>query len=84
MNLTPLKANMTEVRLKDGVSVLYSYETPVALHVTNADGTWAFYKTSKFWSRTTSRHISTWLPIEKAIDKPQEFFDSLCNQVVLR
>lgn len=55
MNLTPIKANMTELEIK-GVRVLFSYRTPVALVDTHGIG----YATEKFWSQTTKRHINTW------------------------
>jgi len=60
MKLTPIKANMTEVEV-NGKTVLFSYETPVAIiEGTNPDGSIAYYKTSKKWSATTTRHINQW------------------------
>lgn len=72
MNLKPLKSNMTEVTTDKAV-ILFSYSTPVAACV-HGDG---YYRTSKKWSVTTSRHINQWLDGVKAQDKPQEFFDNL-------
>jgi len=85
MNLTPIRANMTELEL-DGMTVLFSYKTPVAALVREqtADGlmTWHQYKTEKFWSRTTSRHINQWNPRGGAFGlKPQEYFDNLLAEV---
>lgn len=57
MNLTPIRNNMNELETSD-LKVLFSYRTPVAF-VNKETG--IFYKTSKKWSRTTSRHISQWL-----------------------
>ena len=81
MNLTPIKANMTELELTNGILILFSYKTPVAL--VEPDG--YFYRTSKFWSRTTSRHINQWFKQWDAeirpIEKPQEFFDTFIKGV---
>ena len=73
MNLTPLGTNRTQLDLKDGTSVLFSYSTPVAALTDNG-----YYRTSKNWSVTTSRHIDTWLGGVLAKEQPQEYFDSLC------
>lgn len=72
MNLKPLKANMTEVSTDKAV-ILFSYSTPVACCINGED----YYRTSKKWSATTSRHINQWLDGVKAQEKPQEFFDNL-------
>jgi hypothetical protein len=80
MNLNPIKANMTELEL-DGMRVLFSYKTPVAALVReeSPEGTnWHQYKTDKFWSKTTNRHINAWNPKGGAYGvKPQEWFDNL-------
>ena len=74
MNLKPLAANMNQVEI-NGYKVLFSYETPVA--VINSLG--QHFKTEKFWSKTTSRHINKWLNGFKAEEKPQEFFDTFLS-----
>lgn len=82
MNLKPIASNMTELTLKGGLVVLFSYQTPVACHWTNGLNQ-VFYKTEKFWSRTTSRHINKWLiqtdnwTDRKIEEKPQKYFDEL-------
>jgi len=54
MKLNPIKSNMTELQLKDKV-ILFSYKTPVAFcDYSN------IYKTDKFYSVTTSKHITQW------------------------
>ena len=73
MNLTPIGTNRTQLDLKDGTSVLFSYSTPVAALTDNG-----YYRTSKNWSVTTSRHIDKWLGGVLAKEQPQEYFDSLC------
>jgi len=76
MKLTPIKANMNEVDLGDK-KVLFSYQTPVAVLIKEGE-TWHQYKTSKSWSRTTTRHINQWNPLGGAFGiKPQEYFDAL-------
>lgn len=49
------KGSSTQVEIGDKV-ILYSYSTPVAV---NYDG--KFYRTSKHYSQTTSKHINQWL-----------------------
>jgi hypothetical protein len=82
MNLTPIRANMTELTI-DGAQILFSYKTPVAVLILEPDnGGWHQYKTDKFWSRTTSRHINQWNPRGGAFGlKPQEYFDNLVAEV---
>lgn len=82
MNLKPLGANKTQLTLeKSGhdIEILFSYETPVAALVYE-NGNWHQYKTDKFWSRTTSRHINSWNPKGGVFGlKPQEFFDNIAK-----
>jgi hypothetical protein len=79
MNLRPIKQNMTELNLGNGTRVLFSYKTPVAC-ITAEDDT--AYKTDKFWSATTSRHINVWVSQFDIVDiKPQEYFDNLIQGV---
>jgi hypothetical protein len=75
MNLTPLGANQTEIKVGDTL-VLFSYKTPVAAYFAGA-----FYKTSHFWSVTTSKHINKWLDGAKVEEMPQEWFDKLFAEV---
>lgn len=71
MNLTPIAPNQNELTIK-GNTYLFSYKTLVAA---NVDG--KFYRTSKFHSKTTSKHINSWLGKAKATEMPQEWFDNL-------
>lgn len=57
MNLRPLGSNKTEVEFADGTTVFFSYETPVALQTADGD----YFRTTDFWSVTTSKHINQWL-----------------------
>lgn len=80
MNLKPIASNMTELTL-DNKTILFSYQTPVAALV-NENGNWHQYKTEKFWSQTTSRHINKWNPRGGAFGlRPQEYFDNLVSGV---
>jgi len=72
MRLQPIASNMTQVDFSNGYQVLFSYKTPLACLSDNG-----YYRTSKFWSVTTSRHINKWLDGVLAKEQPQEFFDSL-------
>jgi len=51
-----MSANMRTVSVGD-VTVLYSYGTLVAGHVAGI----GFFRTSKKWSVTTSKHINKWI-----------------------
>ena len=73
MKLKPVGSNMTVLEPNDNLSILFSYETPVAAWI-NERG---YVKTSKFWSVTTSRHINKWVKAYKPHEEPQEFFDNL-------
>lgn len=53
MKLNPVGSNQTEVEKDKGVTVLYSYKTPVAVFV---PGKGALCTTTKY-SSTTSKHI---------------------------
>ena len=77
MNLKQVGSNMTELELSGGLKILFSYQTPVACRWSNASNSHYFYKTDKFWSRTTSKHVNAW--VEKGVTdvKPQDYFDSL-------
>jgi len=84
MNLKPIKQNMTEVNVGTK-SILFSYKTPVAcFDYSEGAGHGVYYKTSKKWSRTTTRHINQWIPDSGEVsiqEKDQEWFDNLLNEV---
>lgn len=54
MKLQPIGSNQTEIEYPDGITVFYSYKTPVAVFV---PGKGALCTSTKY-SNTTSRHIS--------------------------
>ena len=80
MNLKPLASNMTEVKIGDK-KVLFSYETPVACYNPGLIRTNPYFKTNKFWSKTTTKHINKWLNGQVAVEIPQEELDNLLNEV---
>ena len=71
MNLRTIAPNMTELSINSVGTVLFSYNTPVAART--PDG---IFKTEKFWSTTTSKHINKW-GAKDAETRPQEYFDNL-------
>ena len=77
MTLNKIGNNETEVTFGD-VTVLFSYNTPVAAHVCP----YGFFRTSKSWSRTTSRHVGAFLTRHNATPsgvqtRAQDAFDAL-------
>lgn len=54
MKLNPVGSNQTEIERENGVTVLYSYSTPVAAFVPGKGG----LVSSKKYSRTTSKHVN--------------------------
>ena len=78
MELKLIASNVTEVEFGP-YTVLFSYETPVAYHQ------WTelpppgigFFRTDKFHSVTTSRHINKWLEGAEAQKVSQKHIDAL-------
>jgi hypothetical protein len=84
MNLKPIKQNMNEVTLRKDNStyrILFSYQTPVAYIRKWSDGGMVVRRTSKFWSRTTTRHINSWLGELNHCECEQAELDNLLNEV---
>ena len=87
MRLETLGANQTQITLTNGDTILFSYNTPVAMF--NRSNC-VYYRTNKKWSVTTSRHINKWLQGSEAVlpkgatckvvEKDQSFFDELIKQ----
>ena len=76
MRLKNVGSNMTEITTEKG-QILFSYKTPVAALLADADDGATVVKTSTKWSVTTSRHINKWLDGLTAVERPQAFFDNL-------
>ena len=73
MTLRKLANNVTVVCYANK-QILFSYETPVAAWLLGK----GYYRTSKFFSRTTLRHVSQWLDGREAELVDQSFLDNLC------
>ena len=56
MKLKNIASNMTELTLKNGNTVLFSYETPVAGWDENGS-----FRTTESFSMTTTKHINKYL-----------------------
>jgi len=78
MKLTNKGSNETEIRFKNGNIFFFSYETPVAARINSH-----YYKTSKHFSSTTTRHINRFLHGDTvgAVEKPQFFFDEEMEKI---
>lgn len=74
MKLAKLGNNETEVQINNDVTVFFSYNTPVAAHISGE----GYYRTSKKWSVTTSKHINKWID-GPAVERDQSFFDTLAE-----
>lgn len=57
----------------DGLSVLFSYATPVAYHEQGR----GYFRTSTRHSPTTSRHVNAWIGNATAAQVPQAILDGL-------
>lgn len=67
-----LTKTMKEIKTEKG-SILISYWTPVAF----VDNMGHAFRTSKFWSVTTSRHIRRWFQGQESYPINQEVLDAL-------
>jgi hypothetical protein len=77
LSVKPIASNMTLLETPAHI-VLFSYQTPVASFDKT---TYSFNRTAKKWSMTTTRHINKWLDSAKAVEQPQEYFDTLLGGV---
>lgn len=78
MRLRSLGGNANELEV-DGVTILFSYATPVAAHVPGA----GFFRTSERYSSTTSKHINGWLKSQNArhiVEASQEAIGGLLSR----
>jgi len=72
MKLTPIGTNVTELELENGITVLFSYRTPVAAFVPGL----GVIRTEEKFSQTTTKHTNKWIrtnhPNAKETVMPQE------------
>ena len=73
MKLSPIAANQTQVELKNGTVVLFSYKTPVAAFVPGQ----GYVRTKTQYSRTTSKHINKWVRAACCGAVDQSYIDEL-------
>ena len=57
MKLNNIGSNQTELEYSDGTKIFFSYSTPVA----GWNNEVGYFRTTKKYSRTTSRHINKYL-----------------------
>jgi hypothetical protein len=57
MKLKVIGSNQTVVSYPDGVDVLFSYNTPVAVFVPGS----GYLRSSTKYSVTTSKHVNSWV-----------------------
>ena len=75
MQLRQLGSNQSKLCFEDGKEIFFSYETPVAAYIPSL----GYVKTSKKWSRTTSRHINNFSSAYRN-EYPQDFFYTLLDE----
>lgn len=91
--ITRLNGAATQVD-HSNMSILVSYQTPVAVRVFQGINGVHLFKTDKKWSTTTSRHINKWLNeakvkllsaehCAKIIEIPQDKLEQLIETGVL-
>jgi hypothetical protein len=84
MKLISHGTNSSEIMYANGTSVLFSYQTPVAVSIGNPSksvGLVGVYKTSEKYSRTTSKHINAWTATTKTLS--QVDLERLIEQVIV-
>jgi hypothetical protein len=77
MKLRRLGANCTEVSIPGKISVLFSYDTPVAAFVVGQ----GYIRSAVKYSTTTSRHINQWIGANKFKTVEQSEIDFILNSM---
>ena len=77
MKLNVLAVNQTEIEIGQGVSVFFSYNTPVAAFIPDQ----GYVRSNVKWSRTTSKHINNWLRGYAATEVDQSVLDNLVGGI---
>jgi len=78
MKLNHIAANQTEIENRDGTTILYSYQTPVAAFV---PGRGALVSATKY-SATTSRHVGRAVKrwgARNRVEVAQSEIDAICG-----
>ena len=76
MKLIPIATNQTEIEIGKGVSVLFSYKTPVAAFIPGQ----GYIRTNYKWSRTKSKQINKWIGYG-ATEVDQSVLDTLVGGI---
>jgi hypothetical protein len=61
-------------------AIFFSYETPVAVLTFGPGSLGKYFRTDRFYSRTTSKHINHFLDGATAEVCPQSFIDSFLQE----
>lgn len=77
MKINVLAVNQTEIEIGQGVSVFFSYNTPVAAFIPDQ----GYVRSNHKWSRTTSKHINNWLRGYAATEVDQSVLDNLVGGI---
>lgn len=73
MKLNPIGQNRASISLDSERTVFFSYSTCVGAIIRGQ-----CYRTEKFFSKTTSKHLNNFFKdCENVQEKPQSFFDDL-------
>ena len=81
MKLKQIGTNCHELMFANGNSVLFSYETAVAVALAQPiSGFMGVYRTSEKYSKTTTSHINAWTATTKTL--PHEEFLALVNAAI--
>ena len=75
MKLKRIGYNKTEVIHNNGLTIFFSYDTPVCVKTPDYE----YLKTDTFYSKTTSRHINSWLDGVNARAIPQEVINTYAS-----
>ena len=70
--MTTIAPNQIELKLNNGVTIFFSYKTPVAAFVPGK----GYIRTEEYHSVTTSRHTNKWVG-PNAVKVPQAEIDAL-------
>ena len=73
MKIVNLGSNQTVLVLPNGDEVLFSYEVPVAGFSIKA----GYWKHQTKFSRTTNKHVNSWLNGKDAVEKSSDEIDEL-------
>lgn len=83
MKLKSLGANCHELELNNGVLVLFSYETPVAVSLPfRVNDHIGVIRTDRMFSMTTRRHIKAWTSTTRTL--PQDALVALIDYASLK